>query len=86
MIPSCPAGCGQKQQRGAEASVDLVLLVGWHQGTDVRGHLVRFSHPCAFLTLSRHGRGHFSAGLKDNTFLSFDTFEAFCLFENYVNG
>lgn len=80
LISCCTAGCGQKQQKGAEASVYLVLLVSWHQGTDVRGHLVRFSHSSAFLTLPRHGRGHFSAGLWDNTFLSFDTFDAFCLF------
>lgn len=49
LISCCTAGCGQKQQKGAEASVYLVLLVSWHQGTDVRGHLVRFSHSSAFL-------------------------------------
>lgn len=63
LIPCCTAGCEQKQQKGAEASVYLVLLVSWHQVTGVKGHLVRFSRPTAFLTLPRYGRGRFSGGL-----------------------
>lgn len=54
-------------------SVYLVLLVRRHQGTGVRGHLVRFSYPSTSLTLPHHGPGQ----LLDNTFLCFDTIDTF---------
>lgn len=60
LISCCTAECGQKQQKGAEAHVFLVLLVSRHQGAEVRGHVVRFSYPSASVTRPHRGPAHFS--------------------------
>lgn len=74
LISCCTAECGQKQQKGAEAHVFLVLLVSRHQGAEVRGHVVRFSYPSASVTRPHRGPAHFSGGQKYDTFLNFASF------------